>query len=550
MDFLNQFPNPTIVKDDASLFSFTDKTEQKGDLPFAFGTQSSEAGEISFLNQMKSQDQGESFALDEAQKNMGGLNFLKTIYEVPESSNNLFNSETEGFPLQNPLSVPMGLDFIREGNESSFNFTEFPNKENSPKGNEEAINVDINNLFKNTSPPPNLNTNSKNKNNINEDNNGVFNINNSGNNILNVNIQSSGKKAENKNSNNNIIENNDSTINMNNINQISSFPKVINNSNNISNKNKNINITPESRSNPIVNPRQQRPNNAPVMLMNPNKLNVDINKNNSNSLPDSNNNNIMLPQIQSINLKPQIIKEKKNNLDDIDKMISLNLQKKPEVKPVNKNMNIPNELSDILSTSTMVGKRANIEPKEKDKDLQSIDNLLNFTKEPMQSYNSLINKQKPVLKNSNNNDVNNNMNYKFNKSENVNNVMIKPLSGDSFDKKSETVKPITDEVNKNEVISKAEIVKKYNDLVVRLNKIREQAKEYRNIGNYFGQLISANENYQYVYPNVIKNFLEEYYNISLVLLNFARIKNNKMKELNNEFDEDIKKYSLTFNENI
>ena len=89
MDFLNQFPNSTIAKDDNSLFSFTDKTEQK-DLPFAFGTQSSEAGEISFLNQMKSQDQGESFALDNSQKNAGGLNFLKTIYEVPESSNNIF----------------------------------------------------------------------------------------------------------------------------------------------------------------------------------------------------------------------------------------------------------------------------------------------------------------------------------------------------------------------------------------------------------------------------------------------------------------------------
>ena len=82
MDFLNQFPNQTIAKDNASLFSFTEK-EQKGDLPFAFGTQSSEAGEISFLNQMKSQDPGESFGLDGSQKNMGDLNFLKTIYECP-----------------------------------------------------------------------------------------------------------------------------------------------------------------------------------------------------------------------------------------------------------------------------------------------------------------------------------------------------------------------------------------------------------------------------------------------------------------------------------
>ena len=160
MDFLNQFPNQTIAKDDNSLFSFTDKADQKGDLPFAFGTQSSEAGEISFLNQMKSQDNGESFALDETQKNIGGINFLKTIYEVPESSNNIFNSDGDGFPLQNPMSVPMGLDFIREGTEDSFNFGDFQNKQNSPNnGNEEGINVDINNLFKNSASP--LGDNSK-----------------------------------------------------------------------------------------------------------------------------------------------------------------------------------------------------------------------------------------------------------------------------------------------------------------------------------------------------------------------------------------------------
>ena len=142
MDFLNQFPNQTIAKDNASLFSFIEK-EQKGDLPFAFGTQSSEAGEISFLNQMKSQDPGESFGLDGSQKSISDLHFLKTIYEVPESSNNIFNSDGEGFPLQNPISVPLGLDFIREANEdSNFNFDEFHNKQNSPNS-EEGINVRI-----------------------------------------------------------------------------------------------------------------------------------------------------------------------------------------------------------------------------------------------------------------------------------------------------------------------------------------------------------------------------------------------------------------------
>ena len=104
--------------------------------------------------------------------------------------------------------------------------------------------------------------------------------------------------------------------------------------------------------------------------------------------------------------------------------------------------------------------------------------------------------------------------------------------------------------DKKEIPSKYEIFKRYNELVVRLNKIREIAKEYRNIGNYFSQLISANENYQYVYPNVIRNLLEEYSKVSGVLLKFVRIRNNRMNEMNNEFDEEVRKYSLYFPERI
>ena len=556
MNFLNQFPNPTIAKDDNSIFSFTDKGEQKSDLPFSFGTQSSEAGEISFLNQMKSQDPGESFALDDTQKNMGGLNFLKTIYEVPESSNNIFNSEGEGFPLPNPMSVPLGLEFVREGNEDNFNFEEFQNKQNSPNGNEESINVDINNLFKH-SPPPVGETSKKNsKTNIEslkEDNLLALNQSNNSmkinsNNILNVNIQSSGKKGENVNKN---VNSSDNFININ-INKVASFPKTINNQNN---QNKNINITPETRSNPVVSQRQSRQNNVSIIQLNKNKFNENINTN-----IQDNNNNILPPQFQNISIKPQVIKEQKNNLDDIDKMISLN-NPKPENKPGNKNNSLPSEISDIFSSTPMLGKRQNME--QKDKDLPNIDNLLNFTKEPVQPYNPVINKQKPPLMNNNPiiNNSNNITNSQLKKKTNISNkVMIQPLPGDSFDKKSQVIKIPKEEMNKNiqiennrnknEVPSKYEIVKRYNDLAVRLNKIREQAKEYRNLGNYFSQLISANENYEFVYPNVIKTFLEEYYKISEVLLKFVKIKNNRMNEMNNEFDEEVRKYSLAFPEHI
>ena len=576
MDFLNQFPNQTIAKDNASLFSFIEK-EQKGDLPFAFGTQSSEAGEISFLNQMKSQDPGESFGLDGSQKSISDLHFLKTIYEVPESSNNIFNSDGEGFPLQNPISVPLGLDFIREANEdSNFNFDEFHNKQNSPNS-EEGINVNINNLFKNSPPPLGDNSKTNSKNNTNDKlkgdnilglNSNAVNINtnaiapnvNLNNNNLNPNIQSSAKKGENINNNNVINTNDNINMNNNNINKISSFPKV--------NNNQNINITPESRSNPTINQRQPRPNNTPIIILNKNKYNND--NTNNNNIPD--NNNIIPPQFQNISIKPQIMKEQKNNLDDIDKMISMSLQTKQENQQGNKNIinnvnnnNLPNEISDIFTNSTITGKRSNIE--QNDKDLKNIDNLLNFTKEPMQPINSLINKQKPLLPNSNPlNNNGNNPKFIKKKNQNSNNIMIKSLPSDSLDKKSQKVQLPKDEMNnlsqmdtmnkkdeikvKNVVLSKYDIVKRYNELVVRLNRIREIAKEYRNIGNYFSQLISANENYQYVYPNVIRNLLEEYSKVSGVLLKFFRIRNNRMNEMNNEFDEEVRKYSLYFPERI
>ena len=262
MDFLNQFPETSTPKDNTSLLSFADKTDQKGDLPFSFGTQSSDGVEISFLNQMKSQE-GESFQIDDNEKNIGGLNYLKTIYEVPESSNNFLNSNDD-FPLQNPLSCQIGLDFIREGSQGGDDNFDFAGFQSTEKKENEQINVDINNLFKNqTSPNGTAKSDSKimDKNIINDDkilnvnsmNNNVIKNNMSGNNSsksnkenvnlnlnmnlvnkkynngLNVNIEGSVKTGENNNINMNInnkpVEEN---INLNNINSDIDLNKNIN----------------------------------------------------------------------------------------------------------------------------------------------------------------------------------------------------------------------------------------------------------------------------------------------------------------------------------
>ena len=157
MDFLNQLE--TDPKDNNSLFTFNDKNENnKGaSLPFPFSSQSSAGGavdnNIMFLNDMKSQG-GESFNLgqfenDNQNNNLGGLDFLNTICEVPESSNNLFTQSENNF-----LSVNLnpnqggGLDFINEDNENDENNNFDISKLQNNNNNDEPINIDINNLFK------------------------------------------------------------------------------------------------------------------------------------------------------------------------------------------------------------------------------------------------------------------------------------------------------------------------------------------------------------------------------------------------------------------
>ena len=616
MDFLNQLE--TDNKDDNSIFTFNDKNENNkgGSLPFPFSSQSSVSGggvgDITFLNDIKSQG-GESFTLGQAENenqnnnnnNFGGFDFLNTICEVPESSNNIFNSQSDnGFLSANLVQNENKLDFINEDNEkedNNFDFAKFQNN-----NNEEPINVDINNLFK---------SNKDKKNEIfgkSEESrkNGNFEINN----FLNMDTNDKVTK-ESDNSNNQInpkknnvkinINKNISIIsNGNNTNEIKGQTIISNDIDKASNnKNKNK-FPPISNTNNNNNINKQIPNkmNNPNSI--PNKENIPSSNINVNpsllSTPSSNTNNSFnmkenkenVPSITNISIKPTTNKPQKVNLDDIDKIISLNaktndnksnipisnisnnilslnqnfLQGKQDKIDIGKDnlKYLSNEISNIFNSSLINGKRSEIEPK--DKDLQNIDNLLNFTKEKITSKTNKRNPSKSKDKNNKNTyrPLNNPTQYISNNTQNSNPTLIKPLPSDSFDKKSQLIK-----LSKNEALSltkiettsknmprgdvkgphapsKLEIIQKYNDLAARLNKIREKAKEYRNLGTYFTQLIIANENYNIVYPIVLKKLLEDYNNQTNKLLNLMKIKNNKMTEMNNEFFEEVKKYSLAF----
>jgi hypothetical protein len=282
-------------------------------------------------------------------------------------------------------------------------------------------------------------------------------------------------------------------------------------------------------------------------------------------------------------------KTQKINLDDIDKIISLNVKNDNRDININANKNallnnqgpikgrqdsynnllnidfgkenlknFSNEISNILNSTLINGKRSEIE--QKDKDLQNIDNLLNFKKENITPKTEANNKNQNLLK------IENNKNT-FKKSNNfpkTNPIQLNQIPDDSFDKKSQIIK-----LEKNDAISltkmgtssknmpieegkkhcfptKYEIIQRYNNIAMRLNKIREKAKEYRNLAPFFSQLITANENYKTVYPNALKKLLEEYNEKTTRLCSLMKLKNNKMSEMNYEFFEEIKKCSLAF----
>ena len=601
MDFLNQIDNDN--KNDTSIFSFNDKSENKNNsLPFPFSSQSSVGGvndNNMFLNDMKSQS-GETFNLNQFESdnknainnnnNFGGFDFLNTICEVPESSNNIFSSQNDGFLTSNLGPNPEGLDFINEEeneDNNNFDFSKFQNN-----NNDEPINVDINNLFKSSKTKKNENfeinnilnmTNNKNeKNDEIPDKQIISNINDNRNNeskdTINIDINNSLNNDNNNNKinsiqniNNNLPFNQMSTNKLNPpLNAIPNKEKTINNSNN------NTKITPSSISGP----------SKPLM----NNINYNI--------KDNKDNKENIPSFANITIKPTLNKQQKINLDDIDQIISLN--EKEEIRPnpnTNSNINISNlsnnsfpinqnflkdnnkidkvkdnlkflsnEISNMFNSSINNGKRTELEPK--DKDLQNFENLLNFTKENITSKSKP--KKNPTISSK---DKNINQYKQINTSEKylVNNTqkstpVLKQLPPDSFDKKCQLIKiskndmatlqnenyiKTTKEDEKNSAPpSKLEMIQKYNELASRLNKIREKAKEYRNFGNYFSQLISANENYNVIYPNMLKKMLEEYNKQTNKLLCLMKIKNNKMSEMNNEFFEEVKKYSLAFSEKI
>jgi hypothetical protein len=623
MDFLNQLDIDN--KDDNSIFTFNDKNENNktASLPFAFSSQISAndntAGDINFLNDIKSQG-GESFTLGQIENenpngnnNFGGFDFLNTICEVPESSNNIFNSQSEnGFLSVNIGQNQGGLDFINEDNEkeeNNFDISQFQKNNN----NEEFINVDINNLFKSSKTKKNENFDKSSKSIKNQNYQNINDILSIGNNdkASNQNDNSDNKKNPTKNTIQININKKPNNISISNVrNNNNEVKEQITNTINTEmekekasiNKKNNNTISPIPNTNiNNINKQLQNQLNNPNSTSNSNSIKVNpsilpgssSNKNINYNIKENKENKENIPSAANIVIKPTISKpQQSNNLDDIDTIISLNENIKSNNIPLSNisnnllsinqnflkqdnkldiigkdNLNyISNEISNIFNSSLNNGKRSEIEPK--DKDLQNIDNLLSFTKENITSK-AKIKPSNSISKDKNNKsmykNIANQSQYLANNTQKANHSLIKPLPSDSFDKKSNLIKISRNEAmppsqmettskmmpraeTRPPMISKIEIVQKYNDLAYRLNKIREKAKEYRNLGSYFTQLIIANENYNIVYPNVLRQLLDDYNKQINKLLSLMKIKNNKMNEMNNEFHEEVKKYSLAFQE--
>ena len=278
MDFLNDIDNDNN-KDNNSLFTFNDKndTNQKGSLPFPFISQSSqEGGEVPFFNN-DGKSPNESFSLGQNDgdnqnnnNNMNGFDFLNTICEVPESSNNIFNSQSDnGFLASNIPPNQGGLDFINEDENENNNFDFEDNKE--------TINVNINNLFKSSQKKnEDICNSSKSRKNQNYELNNLLNIGNDDmknrakENEGNFNSQMNNKMQKNNtneilNNDDNenkkqFIESNQNNKSFNQINEISSIPSqnkfgntsfIPNNEKLITNNNTNIN--PSTLTNPPQN---------------------------------------------------------------------------------------------------------------------------------------------------------------------------------------------------------------------------------------------------------------------------------------------------------
>jgi hypothetical protein len=589
MDFLNDIENDNS-KDNNSIFTFNDKndTAQKASLPFPFISQSfqdGKEGEVPFFNN-DGKSLNESFSLGQTggdnqnnNNNISGFDFLNTICEVPESSNNLFNSQSDnGFLTSNIPPNQGGLDFINEDENENNNFDFEDNKE--------MINVNINNLFKSSQKKnEDIGNSSKSRKNQNYELNNLLNI---GNDDMNIKpkenegkFNSQMKNIIQKNNTNDILNNDDDT-NKKQFIESNQDNKSINQNNeisSISNQNKFGNMS-------FI------PNDEKLITNN----NMNINSSTLTNTPQNVNKSInykakeTTPSLDNISIKPKLNKKtQKINLDDIDKIISLNVKNDNRDININANKNallnnqgpikgrqdsynnllnidfgkenlknFSNEISNILNSTLINGKRSEIE--QKDKDLQNIDNLLNFKKENITPKTEANNKNQNLLK------IENNKNT-FKKSNNfpkTNPIQLNQIPDDSFDKKSQIIKleknddisltqmgtssknmPIEDG-KKHGIPTKYEIIQRYNNIAMRLNKIREKAKEYRNLAPFFSQLITANENYKTVYPNALKKLLEEYNEKTTRLCSLMKLKNNKMSEMNYEFFEEIKKCSLTF----
>ena len=491
------------------------------------------------------------------------------------------NEDKINFNINNFMNSSKRSNFtsVKE-NENEISETNM-NKKNEIRNNnvKNVINVKINNT--NSKNISDLNNNINNKNNINPINNNIKEneININANNKTNKNldsitftqlIQSDNLNAfdNNNNINNNQNKENTST----NLNNLIPNNKIEPNSTNTNDKLNTININNNNiqtnknhpNNNKTINEKNNKNNQIGIEKQN----NTNINKTTNNTTNTTNTNNI------NNNINVDLLRLNLMNLPKID----INKDKlnffSNEIATIFNKQTIPNN-NNIISESlpTDIKRKEPNENNKKVSDLKDIDSLLDFAKEnPLDKSKNVSNNvnvfSNPLLLNQN---IKNNISKEPNK-------ILENLPSDSFDKKNEKVNlsqkefltlqqmetssknkqkklnkeniSNNDDKQNDEIPSTFEVIKKYNELVVRLNKIREKAKVLRGLAPYFTKLISINENFNIEFPILMYKLLETYNGQTNRLLSLMKMKNYKMSELNEEFDEEIKKYSLAFPDNL
>ena len=530
-----------------------------------FGNVENNKPDIDFLNSEMVNNKNSSqsnFAFSQFQENgkEEKLNF---------NINNFMNSSKRSNCINEKEGKDIKKNEINDANMNKKNEISNNNKNN-------VINVKINNASTKNTPvfKNNNNKNGEDSSNtspvINNTNENAININanNNKNNLDSISltqlIQSSSlstfDNGNNINNNQDNISNNlmnlmsSNNIDFNSANSINTLNTIKTTDNNIQ-KNKN-----QANNNIVINENNNKNNQTKTEKLNNTNLNQTSNNISNNANNTNSNINIDLLKMSLSNLQKLSANKDKLNLFSNELSSLFNQQQSS-----NNNI-IPSSFPKDIK------RKEPDENNKKDSDLKDFDSLLNFAKEnPINKAKNITNNinvfNNPLLMNQN---INNNLNKKQNK-------ILENLPPDSFDKKNEILnlnkkeienfqqmetssknkqnKINKENINNNdeqngEIPNSLEVIKKYNELVLRLNKLREKAKILRGLTPYFTKLISTNENFNIEFPILLYRMLETYNVQTNRLLSLMKMKNYKMNELNEEFDEEIKKYSLAFPDNL